>query len=76
MRVKKLDGYGSVLEGDTLILDASFSKKPIACTAMKVIRGGTEHEEVIYNMGKNHYFIVSMVLDGSSQVKEVLIVTK
>src|SRR5690606_31007938 len=41
--------------------------------AKKVLQAGTEDEEVVYNRSKNHYFITSMVVDGSSSHKNVMV---
>src|SRR5690606_11764066 len=38
-----------------------------------VLQAGTEDEEVVYNRSKNHYFITSMVVDGSSSHKNVMV---
>lgn len=37
----------------------------------EVLFAGTENEEIVYNRKKNHYFMVSMVLNNTSYAKEV-----
>lgn len=74
MDTERLTDYGQIKEGDLIVINAVFAKKPFSSTVRVVIRGGTDEEEIVYNRSKNYYFITSMVLDGSSQVKEVLIV--
>lgn len=45
--------------------------KQLMGSAKQVLHAGTEKEEVIYDKGRNFYFITSMVLDGSSNHKSV-----
>lgn len=76
MRTKLVTKAGQIKEGDLLLLR---SEKGIqAETAKQVIRPGSTDEsngeEIVFKVKKNHYFITSMVLDGSSWVKEVQIV--
>lgn len=65
---------GQVREGDRLrftIGDKAFTER-----AKSILNPGTEAEEVIYDKGKNFYFITSMVLSGSSQHKNVEVAIK
>lgn len=70
--LKKLTDYGQVNEGDFMILDLCGQR--MCLKAHKVLQKGTVNEEVVYNRKKNFYFITSMVLDGTSNHKNVFIV--
>jgi len=45
----------------------------ISAQAKLVLNAGTAKEEIIYNRKKNHYFITSMALDGTSSHKDVMV---
>lgn len=62
--------FGQIEQGDRLsIIDSQGRLRK--CTARLVLSAGTDKEEIVTNKAKNHYFIVSMVLDGSSWAKAV-----
>lgn len=69
---KKLTDYGQVDEGDFLVID--FCGARMVVKANLILQKGTENEEVIYNRKKNFYFITSMVLDGTSNHKNVYVI--
>lgn len=64
-----LTGPGQIREG--MKLRFVLSGKTIAATAKLILRAGTNREEVVYNRAKNHYFITSMAIDGTSAHKSV-----
>lgn len=64
--------FGQIKTGDVISLVCG--DKHICTTAKEILNAGTNREEVIYNRKKNHYFITSMVLDGTSMHKHVFIV--
>ena len=68
----KLTDYGQITEGDFIIID--FCGARMCVTANQVLQKGTENEEIVYNRKKNFYFITSMVLDGTSNHKNVYVV--
>lgn len=45
----------------------------ICAKAKQVLNPGTANEEIVYNRKKNHYFITRMVLDGTSNHKDVMV---
>lgn len=68
MNYQSLRGYGQILKGDKLIIisaDGSVKK----AVARDVLNKNTRQEEIIINKKKNLYFIVSMVIDGTSWAK-------
>ncbi len=65
---------GQVKVGDKLrfkIGDKEYSQK-----AKLILRPGTDKEEVIYDKGRNFYFITSMVISGGSNHKQVEVLTR
>ncbi|MNP77041.1 hypothetical protein D3C76_1743880 [compost metagenome] len=45
----------------------------ICARARQIIASGTDKEEVVYNRKKNHYFLTSMAVDGTSSHKNVMV---
>jgi len=73
MNMHPLTSAGQIKEGNTLLIEADFCD-PFQVQALMVIEPGSAWEEIVYNRKKNHYFITSMVLDGTSRVKKVQII--
>ena len=71
-----VDKAGQIREGDRLLLRSAEGIHTE--TAKLVIRPGNDSEsggeEVVIRMGKNHYFITNMMINGESWVKQVFIV--
>jgi hypothetical protein len=66
---KPVTGAGQVRAGDRLrftIGDKSYSER-----AKMILSAGTDKEEVIYDKGRNFYFITAMILSGFSNHKGV-----
>ncbi|MDY1310850.1 hypothetical protein [Pseudomonas aeruginosa] len=66
-----LTAVGQVEIGD--LLRFTVGGKEIEVSARLVIAPGDPKEEIIYNRGKNHYFITSMAVDGTSSHKNVMV---
>lgn len=66
-----LTAVGQVEIGD--LLRFTIGGKEIEVSALLVIAPGDPKEEIIYNRGKNHYFITSMAVDGTSSHKNVMV---
>ncbi|WP_311061463.1 hypothetical protein [Pseudomonas aeruginosa] len=66
-----LTGPGQVKKGD--LLQFTLSGKEIEAPAQLIINEGTGKEEIVYNRGKNHYFITSMAVDGTSLHRSVMV---
>ncbi|WP_153576575.1 hypothetical protein [Pseudomonas aeruginosa] len=66
-----LTAVGQVEIGD--LLRFTVGGKEIEAPAVLVIAPGDPKEEIIYNRGKNHYFITSMAVDGTSSHKNVMV---
>lgn len=66
-----LTSSGQVQLGDWMSFRVAGSH--ICAKATLIIDPGTEHEEIVYNVKKNHYFITSMAIDGTSTHKGVLV---
>ena len=66
---KPLTGPGQIKKGD--LLRFAVAGKEIEAPAQLIINEGTGKEEIVYNRGKNHYFITSMAVDGTSSHKSV-----
>ncbi|CAK9889164.1 hypothetical protein [Pseudomonas fluorescens] len=62
---------GQIQEGDWLSFTVAGGF--ICAQARLIINPGTPREEIIYNRKKNHYFVTSMAIDGSSTHKGVLV---
>ncbi|MGR6498025.1 hypothetical protein [Pseudomonas fulva] len=60
---------GQVQDGDWLSF--TVAGRFICAQARLVINPGTDKEEIVYNRQKNHYFVTSMAVDGSSTHKGV-----
>jgi hypothetical protein len=73
VKVTKLERLGQVKKDDCLAL-VSKDGKIIPAKAELVNFSKSHNEEVIYNLDKNHYFIVHMLLEGKSHIKEVFII--
>ncbi|MFI8479675.1 hypothetical protein ACIGCM_03800 [Pseudomonas sp. NPDC078700] len=67
----ELRNAGQIKAGDELRFKVAGSV--INAKAREVLNPGTEHEEVIYNRAKNHYFITAMAINGISTHKNVLV---
>jgi len=63
---------GQIKVGD--VISMVMAGRRICTSAKEVLSAGTDREEIVYNRKKNHYFITSMVLDGTSNHKEVFII--
>ncbi len=66
---QSLTGPGQIKVGDDLKF--TIGSKHYFERVKQVLHAGTPLEEVVYNKGWNYYFIVSMVLDGSSNHKHL-----
>jgi hypothetical protein len=66
---QKITGYGQLSVGDRIIITNKSGERKNAKVKI-VLAKGTAFEEIVTNKSKNHYFIVSMLKDGSSWVKE------
>lgn len=62
-------GPGQVKVGDELKF--TIGSKHYFERVKQVLHAGTPQEEVVYNTGWNYYFIVSMVVDGTSNHKHL-----
>jgi len=62
---------GQIQVGDWI--SATVAGSLICARAQLVIEPGTAREEIVYNRKKNHYFVTSMALDGTSNHKGVLV---
>ncbi|UVL59257.1 hypothetical protein LOY54_14440 [Pseudomonas sp. B21-032] len=62
---------GQIQEGAWLSFTVAGSF--ICAQARLIINPGTAREEIIYNRQKNHYFVTSMAIDGTSTHKGVLV---
>lgn len=71
IEIQPVTDFGQINKDDVLVIETRTGIKIIAITK-KVIRFGTEHEEVVTNLTKNHYFITKMLLDGGSWAKNVV----
>lgn len=66
-----LESAGQIQQGDWLSFTVAGS---FFCAQAKlIIDQGTEKEEIVYNRQKNHYFVTSMAVDGTSTHKGVLV---
>ena len=68
----RLTGCGQIKQGD--VISMVMAGRRICTSAKEILNAGTNKEEVVYNRKKNHYFITSMVLDGTSNHKDVSII--
>jgi hypothetical protein len=62
---------GQIELGDWLCF--TVAGKFICAQAREILNAGTKAEEVIYNRQKNHFFVTSMAVDGTSTHKGVLV---
>lgn len=65
----KVNKVGQINVGDMLYIDTCYGLFHV--TAKLVLFKNETKEEVVIHKKKNHYFILSMLLDGSSWVKSV-----
>lgn len=70
-RWQPLTAPGQIQEGDRLSFRVGSSF--ICARARQIIAPGTDKEEVVYNRKKNHYFLTSMAVDGTSSHKNVMV---
>jgi hypothetical protein len=63
--------YGQINKGDVLVIETK-SGITFPAVAKMIIRSGTEDEEVVISLRRNHYFIMSMMLAGKSWAKNVI----
>lgn len=68
---RPLTAPGQIQEGDRLSFRVGSSF--ICARARQIIASGTDKEEVVYNRKKNHYFLTSMAVDGTSSHKNVMV---
>lgn len=66
-----LTGPGQIKKGD--LLRFAVAGKEIEAPAQLIINEGTDKEEIVYNRGKNHYFITDMAVNGTSSHKSVMV---
>lgn len=71
IEIQPITDFGQISRDDVLVIETKSGIKIIAI-AKQVIRSGTEHEEVVTNLTKNHYFATQMLLDGKSWAKNVV----
>lgn len=68
---RPLELAGQIQQGDWLSFTVAGS---FFCAQAKlIIYPGTDKEEIVYNRQKNHYFVTSMAVDGTSTHKGVLV---
>ena len=70
IEIANVTNYGQIKKGEVLVIERSNGIKFIA-VAKEVIRKGTDQEEVVICKSRNDYFIMSLMLDGKSWVKNV-----
>lgn len=69
MLLFKVDTFGQIDSGDTLYLDTTLGH--FKAEAKIICFKGENTEEVVIHKGRNHYFILDMVFDKSSWVKDI-----
>ena len=69
----RLTSAGQLKKGDQMILVTSMKRSIKLAKVKKILFTDGGGEEILFDKKKNHYFITSMVIDGSSWVKEVYI---
>jgi hypothetical protein len=67
--LQKITGPGQLSVGDQIIIENKMGERKKARVKI-VLDKGSALEEIVINKSRNHYFIVSMLMDGSSWVKE------
>lgn len=68
---RPLESAGQIQQGDWLSFTVAGS---FFCAQAKlIIDPGTDKEEIVYHRQKNHYFVTSMAVDGTSTHKGVLV---
>lgn len=73
MVITEVTEYGQIKEGYMLLIEKK-NGVVFPCVALDVIMRGSDKEEIRFNKKRNLYFIMSMMLDGSSWVKSCKIV--
>jgi hypothetical protein len=66
----KVTGYGQIKPG--ALIKFKSGDQIIETTVKDVHFSGTKHEEIIYDKKNNYYFIVQMVIEGSSHAKDLV----
>lgn len=61
---------GQIKKNDVLVIEKNNGIKFLAI-AREIINEGAYDEEILLSKGKNYYFIVSKLADGTSWVKSV-----
>ena len=64
----EVDSPGMLRDGDLILIEKQ-NGVVFPAIIKKAINSGTENEEILFNKRRNLYFILSMMLDGSSWVK-------
>jgi hypothetical protein len=67
--LQKITGAGQLAVGDRIIITNKQGEQQKA-TVRIVLDGGTDREEIVFNKTRNYYFILSMMLTGTSWAKE------
>jgi hypothetical protein len=67
--LQQITGPGQLSVGDRIIIENKSGERQKARVKI-VLDKETEIEEIVINKSRNHYFIVSMLMAGSSWVKE------
>lgn len=70
-RWSPLTAPGQIKAGDWLSFTVAGEFK--CAKVKKVLHGGTDREEIIWNRRRNYYFVTRMALDGTSTHKRVMI---
>jgi len=73
MYILNVTNYGQIKEGDILLLETNLGKFKVH--AKIICNENTPDEEIVIHKTKNHYFILHMMLNGSSWVKSAKIVS-
>lgn len=71
IQTQPVTGYGQINNGDVLIIETK-SGFTFPAIAKYVLHSGTDKEGVVIAKSINHYFIVSMMLAGTSWAKNVI----
>lgn len=70
--MENLTDFGQIKDGDKLLI--RYRGKDREYKALAVLFEGQPLEEVVIDLERNKYFIVSMALDGTSWAKDVRII--
>ena len=74
MIIQQVTIPGMIREGDLLLLREKGKKEVFPVTAKIVLNGGTVREEIVFSKARNRYFILNMVLNGTSWIEECCLV--